>query len=152
MRNSKKWNIAATGFIIGGTVGSIATFLFTPKTGKELRGNIQTGFNEYTGKAVEGGRKFLDGAGKTFDEVIRKADQLRSLSGNYLSGAYTGPKDRIQTEIASLRRALTAAITAYRRSPGRTSTNDTVVDNIYSEFDDETLPKYEGMGRRNENQ
>ena len=150
MRRSRKMAIGATGFLIGGTVGSIITFLFAPKTGKELRGNIQTGFNEYSSKAVEGGKRILSEAGKTFDEVVKKADQLRSLSGNYITGAYSGPKDRIETEMASLKRALKAAITAYRNSPDRTTPNDNIVNNIYSEFDDETLPKYEGMGRRNQ--
>lgn len=150
MRRSRKMAIGVAGFLIGGTVGSLVTFLFAPKTGKELRGNIQTGFNEYSTKAFESGKRILSEAGKTFDEVVRKADQLRSLSGNYITGAYSGPKDRIETEMASLKRALKAAIAAYRKSPDRTKPNDNVVDNIYSEFDDETQPKYEGMGRRNQ--
>lgn len=149
MRTSRKLTIGATGFLIGGTVGSLVTMLFAPKTGKELRGDIQTGLTDYTNKAVEGSKKFLSEAGKTFDEVLKKSDQLRSLTANYIAGAYSGPKDRIETEIASLKRALHAAIAAYRSSPDRTNPQDKVVNNIYSEFDDETQPKYEGMGRRN---
>lgn len=147
-KRQKMINYGITGFLIGGTIGSVLTFLFTPKTGRELREDINTGFNDYKDKAIDGSKKIYNGAVSYFNEVIKKADQLRSLTGKYLAGAYSVPKERIEIEIASLKRALRAAINAYNQSPERTEHRDTMVRDIASEFEDETLPKYEGMGHR----
>lgn len=148
MRRRQKINYGIAGFIIGGTIGSALTFLFTPKTGREFREDFGSGFIDVKDKAVEGSKKIYNDAISYFNDVIRKADQLRALSAKYISGAYSVPKERIEIEMASLKRALTAAIEAYKNSPERSAHRDTMVSDIASEFEDESLPKFEGMGHR----
>lgn len=149
MRRKQKMNYGLAGFFIGGTIGTVLTFLFTPKTGKDLRSEINTGFNEYKEKAIDGSKKIYDNAVNYFNDVVREGDQLRALTAKYLAGAYSVPKERIEIEILSLRKALRAAIEAYKQSHERTEVNDRMVNDIASEFEDESLPKYEGMGHRN---
>ena len=131
------------GVIIGGTIGSVLTFLFTPKNGKELRNDIGKGTREYLDKAKDEGKKLID-------EIVSYAEQLRKLSERYAETIYTTQSKRIEREIKRIRFAMNTAIETYR-SRGhsyRTPENDNIVNNIYSEFEEERLPKFEGMGRR----
>jgi len=72
------------------------------------------------------------------------------LSRKYAEGRYKISTERIEKEIASLRTALNAAIDAYKHS----SLNKAEINfhkndgKDYSTFEDESLPKREGMGRR----
>jgi gas vesicle protein len=140
---SSKFRIGMKGFIIGGAIGSILTFLFTPKTGEELRNDIGTGAKDYLDKARVDGKKILD-------DIVNYANQLRALTAKYAESLYSGPTDRIETEIKSLRNALNASIDVYR-TKGKaihSPKNDKLVNNISSEFENEALPKIEGMKRR----
>ena len=137
------------GFIIGGAVGSVLTFLFTPKSGKELRKDLESGTKEYMYKAKSEGKKIVSDAKEIFNDILVKADQLRTLTKKYAENAYTVPARRIENEIKSIRMALNAAISVYNKSNNRTIETDKKVQEIFSEFENESLPKYEGMGRRN---
>jgi gas vesicle protein len=137
------------GFIIGGAVGSVLTFLFTPKSGKDLRKDLESTSRDYMNKARSEGKKIVSEAKDIYNDILLKAEQLRALTTKYAENAYTVPARRIEHEIKSLRMALNAAISTYNRSNNRTVENDKRVKEIYSEFENESLPKFEGMGRRN---
>ena len=137
------------GFLIGGAVGSVITFLFTPKSGKDLRKDIQIGTKDYVNKAKTEGRKIATDPRDIFNEILIKAEQLRTLTKKYAENAYTVPTRRIESEIKSLRTALKAAISSYNKTAGRNLETDKKVEEIYSEFENDSLPKHSGMGRRN---
>jgi len=140
---NRKFGIGIRGFIIGGAIGSILTFLFTPKTGEKLRKDIGAGAKDYIDKARVDGKRIID-------DIVNYSKQLRSLTAKYAEAIYTGPSDQIELEIKSLRDALKASIEVYRTKGEtiRTPKNDRLVNNISTEFEDETLPKFEGMKRR----
>ena len=149
MISNSRLGSSLKGFLIGGAVGSVLTFLFTPKTGKELRHEIENGAKEYYDKAKVGGKKMAIDAKTILNEIIAKADQLRTLTKKYAEEAYSIPAQRIENEIKSLRNGLEAAIKAYNLTTNRTPETDKKVSEIFTEFEDESVPKFEGMGRRN---
>ncbi len=151
MISGNRIGTSVKGFLIGGAVGSVITFLFTPKSGKELRKDIESNTKDYVKKARIEGEKFAIDAKNIFNDVLIKAEQLKTLSRKYTENAYSVPAKRIESEIKSLRMALKAAVAIYDKSNGRTVETDKKVKELYSEFDNESLPKFEGMKRRNNN-
>jgi len=137
------------GFLIGGAVGSVITFLFTPKSGKELRKDIESGIIDYIKKAKTEGNKIVSVTKDLFDDILVKAEQLRSLMRQYAENVYNVPIKMIENEIKSLKIALNAAISVYNNTHDRTVEHDKKVSEIFSEFDNDKIPKFEGMGRRN---
>ncbi len=59
-RNTTKQII--TGALIGSAVGSVLTFLFTPKNGRELRTNIKEGVDKSVGTVKDSSNKFISNA------------------------------------------------------------------------------------------
>jgi gas vesicle protein len=149
MLSGNRIGTSVKGFLIGGAVGSVITFLFTPKTGKELRKDIESGTKDYINKARTEGKKIVSSAKDIYNEILIKAEQLRTLTKKYAENTYTVPAKRIENEIISLRMAIKAVISVYNKTNGRTLETDKKVREIYSEFDNNLLPKFEGMGRRN---
>ena len=149
MLSGNKIGTSFKGFLIGGAVGSVVSFLFTPKSGKELRKDISSGSKDYIDNARTEGKKVVSDVKDIFNEVLNKAEQLRMLTKSYTENAYNIPAKRIENEIKSLRKALEAAISVYTNKYDRTAETDKKVNDIYSEFNNKTLPKFEGMGRRN---
>jgi gas vesicle protein len=149
MLSGNRIGTSVKGFLIGGAVGSVITFLFAPKSGKELRKNLESSTKDYINKAKTEGKKIASDAKDIFNDVLIKAEQLRTLTTKYAENAYTVPAKRIENEIKSLRIALNAAIASYNHSNNRNVETDKKVSEIFSEFDREALPKFEGMGRRN---
>lgn len=60
------------GFLAGGTIGAIAALLTTPKSGKELRGDIKQKSGEYLDEADKYYTETKNKAGEMIDEVKRK--------------------------------------------------------------------------------
>jgi len=64
------------GLLAGGTVGAALALLFAPKTGKELRANIQERSGEYIDKAGNALSGALDTAQKVVADSRVKADKI----------------------------------------------------------------------------
>jgi gas vesicle protein len=149
MSSGSRLGASVKGFLIGGALGSVVTFLFTPKSGQELRDEIESDAKEYYDKAKVSGKKIAIDSKTILNDIISKAEQLRILMKKYAEEAYTIPAQRIENEIKRLRHALNAAVKAYNLTTNRTPETDKKVNEIFSEFEDESIPKFEGMGRRN---
>jgi len=152
MEEEKKENVSNFKiFLLGGIVGSVMTFLLTPYSGYELRKQASRDIDNYLKKAKEKEQDIIRKAKAAADEMLLKAEQLKALVDKYAGGKYSGPAEVIEKEIKSLKAAVDAAVKSYRGrdgNEGEVIETEEMVDNIFSEYDDESLPKHEGMKRR----
>ena len=74
------------------------------------------------------------------DDIVKKSDELRALVQKYKEGTYDETLEKIESEISKLRKALFAAIDTYKNGMHREKSSDELVNNIYSEFENETVP------------
>ena len=152
MRDDKKENPGIFKiFMLGGIVGSALTFLLTPRSGYELRKQAGRDIDSYLKKAKEKEQDIIRKAKAAADEMLLKAEQLKALVDKYAGGKYSDPAEVIEKEIKSLKAAVEAAVKAYRNNDGKeggVTATDEIVGDIFSEYEDESLPKHEGMKRR----
>ena len=145
----KKEHPFLAGILIGGIAGSVLALLFAPKTGKALRSDIKKEYDKYLKKALETNEKLMTNAKSTADYVTIRAEQLFALCKKYAQGAYEGTIEKLEDEIKSIKAGINAAINTYKnKSNGERMPEEFIVD-AFSDYDDETLLKHEGMGRRN---
>ena len=150
MSNYNKQSLSFTSFLIGGIIGGIAALLFTPKTGKNLRNDIKNKFDEYLNDIKKRSERLIKSARESSGSYVNKAEEILNLSRKFAEGKYKDSVDVIEKEISSLRTALNAAVDTYRHQNLNKEkiTIDKNNGRNYSAFEDETLPKHEGMGRR----
>lgn len=148
-------NYVLFGVIMGSLAGSLAALLFTPTSGKKLRKEIKNNLNDYVSQAKQQSQKILSDTKTMTTSWVDRAQEVFALSKKYASGTYDVPKDTVEREISKLRTAFNAALAAYREYESETegkprSQEEAMEENnpIFSEYEDETLPKYEGMGKR----
>lgn len=135
---------AGKGFLsllIGGTIGGVMALLFAPKKGDEVRKDIKNNFDDIVNKTKDRSRELFSRSKNIIDDILKKSEELRSLSRKYAEGKYDGTVERIEHEINNLRTALFAAIDTYRNSRQRDKKSDELVNNIYSEFENEKVSK-----------
>lgn len=141
-------------FLLGGIVGSALTFLLTPYSGYELRKQASRDIDGYLRKAKEKEQDLIKKARTAADDMLLKAEQLKALVDKYAGGKYSGPAEVIEKEIKSLRAAVDAAVKSYRER-GENAVEipgiEEIIDDIFSDYEDESLPKHEGMKRRGRN-
>ncbi|MGE5352214.1 MAG: YtxH domain-containing protein [Acidobacteriota bacterium] len=101
-RNMTKTMI--TGVLIGGATGSILTFLFTPKSGRELRGDIKN----------------------TMDNSMEK---VKTSTSNIYSGA----RNVTSGAINKIQSAFNAGITSYRNATDKVKTSKEMVEESLAE-------------------
>ena len=156
-----KGNLIA-GVILGSIAGGVLAQILTPVSGRRVRREIKKGMNTYVNKAKVQSRKILNDTKTVTSSWIDRAQDVFTDAKKYASGKIDVPKDTIESEITKLRNALTAAIEAYRsyeeETEGATAGRKTkpstveVKDQLAAEYENETLPKHESMGRRMENE
>lgn len=135
-------------FLFGGILGSVFTFLYTPYNGEELRCNIRSEFDKFIKRAQQKEEDLVIKAKITADDLVLKAEQIRALAQKYAGGVFDGNLEKFEKEIKSLRAAFDAAFTEYKKSMKEASPTEEIVADIFSDYEDESLPKREGMRRR----
>lgn len=104
------------GFLVGGIIGSLASFLFTPIKGKDLRKEIKDDVGDYLKKAKEQSQKIYSETKALSSSMIDRAQNVFELSRHYASGVLDVPRDNVEKEISRLRKAVNAAVDAYKTS------------------------------------
>lgn len=150
MANKDESFTGLTSFIIGGILGSTVTFFLTPLSGEELRNSINREFNSYIRKAKKRGQDLIKDAKSTSNDLQIKADQLMSLVKKYASGNYEGPVDKLEKEIKSIKAAYNAVLESYNKKKEEAESTEEIIEEIFSDYEDESLPKQEGMRRRSD--
>lgn len=151
------------GVIIGSIAGGILAQILTPVSGRRVRREIKRGMNTYMHKAKTQSQKIIDDTKSVTSTWVDRAQDVFTQAKKYASGKIDVPRDTIENEITKLRNALAAAVEAYRNfereteeTPGVTGetrpSSVEVKDQLTAEYEDETLPKHESMGRRFENE
>lgn len=149
--NSEHSLSSFTAFMLGGMTGGIIALLFTPYSGKELRGKINSGAVDAAKFAKKKEEELVKKAKQVSDDLIVKAIQLAALVDKYSGGILDVPAEKIELEINSLKAAINAAVKTYKGNNG--SDYDVLqkidfAENIFSDYDNVVLPKREGMKRR----
>lgn len=121
------------GFLAGGTIGAIVALLTTPKSGKELRGEIKQKSGEYLDEADKYFTEKKNQAGKMFNEGKRKftmiVNDVKSKPGEILTDAervyndtkvktkelLNSGKEKIETEADRLKSSVEAGIETYKK-------------------------------------
>jgi len=101
-RNTAKMMV--TGLLLGGAAGSILTFLFTPKSGRELRGDIKN----------------------TMDNSLEK---VKSSTTNIYSGA----KNVTSGAINKIQSAVNAGISSYKNATEKVKTSKEILEESMAE-------------------
>jgi gas vesicle protein len=121
------------GFLAGGTIGAIVALLTTPKSGKELRGEIKQKSGEYLDEADKYFTEKKNQAGKIFNEGKRKftmiVNDVKSKPGEILTDAervyndtkvktkelLNSGKEKIETEAERIKSSVEAGIETYKK-------------------------------------
>ncbi|MCU7494496.1 MAG: YtxH domain-containing protein [Ignavibacteria bacterium] len=103
-RRRKMTKMMITGVLLGGATGSILTFLFTPKSGRELRGDIKN----------------------TMDNSVEK---VKTSTSNI----YTGAKNVTTGAISKIQSAFNAGISSYRNATEKVKTSKEMVEESLAE-------------------
>ena len=135
-------------FLIGGILGSVFTFLYTPYKGKELRDNIRSEFDKFIKRAQKKEEDLVKKAKITADDLVLKAEQIFALAQKYAGGVFDGNIEKFEKEIKSLRAAFDAAFNEYKKTMKEAAPTEKIIADIFSDYENETLPKREGMRRR----
>ena len=148
-------NSTLLAFLLGGIAGSAITFLFAPKSGRELRGDIIDKIEYYQIQAAKKQQGIITDARAKSSELFDKAELLFEKVRQFAFGKYDTPIEKIEMEILSLKAALKAAANSYKNKNGNGKSNYAQNDNDLKEnidfnvYDDEILPKHLSMRRRN---
>ncbi len=126
--------------LIGGAIGSSIVLLFAPKKGEKVREDIKTNFDDAVNKTKRKSRRLFRQSIDMVEDIVQKADELRDLVRKYSEGTYEETVDKIEFEIRRLRKVLFAAIDTYKESRSEDKTSNEIVNKIYNEFENDTVP------------
>ncbi|MCU7496403.1 MAG: YtxH domain-containing protein [Ignavibacteria bacterium] len=151
------------GVILGSIAGGVLAQILTPVSGRRVRREIKRGMKTYINKAKSQSQRIIDDTKTVTSSWIDRAQDVFTQAKKYASGRIDVPRDTIENEITKLRNALAAAVEAYKSyeketeetAPPRGETRPSSVevkDQLTAEYEDETLPKRESMGRRMDNE
>ncbi len=139
-------------FLLGGVIGSTAALLFTPASGRENRDSLAGNVNRLLYRADEKRRLLIKRANKFSDNLISAAESIYNKSSALAAGKLNASNDSILLEIKSFRNAINAAIDTFNKKhqipADQKKAEKKDGDEKFKIFEDETLPKHEGMKRR----
>lgn len=122
------------GFLAGGTVGAIVALLTTPKSGKELRGDIKQKSGEYFDEADkyfaetkskankmfnEGKRKYsmiMNDIKSKPEEMIKDAGRVFNDTKEKTKDVLNAGKEKIETETGRLKSSFKAGMESYNEA------------------------------------
>lgn len=128
-------------FITGFAAGSIVSILLTRKDLKSDMAALQ--------RKAEGIKNQLLGKAKHISsDLTERSRRFIESCKKFAEGKYPGTIESLEKEYYSLKYAVNTAIDNYRRSSKIITAPQNEEDDLHIDFDDETLPKFIGMGRR----
>ena len=136
------------GFIAGGLLGSAVALLTAPKKGSELRSDIKQKFGHSLKAASDISKKYVHQAQQFENDLVKKAENIYSLVKDYTEGKYNGSVDKFEEELKKLRKAFYAAADTYKHYGEQRPKTESIVEEIFYEYENEALPKTEGMHKR----
>ena len=157
--NKKTKSRIKTGLIVGGTLGSLLVYFFSPKR-KQFNEDVKNNVNSYYGKAKLKGENVFADTKVTVDKLKTKTEKLSNFLKKYAAGDYDGTIEKIEGEIKTVRAALNKAYETYqtqikkREDSDENSDEDIQMEDRleneenFNEFEDDTLPKHVGMKKR----
>jgi len=134
LRNNNSAKGYLIGVLAGGTVGAIVALLTTPKSGKELRGDIKQKSGEYFDDADkyytdaknkareiinEGKRKYaeiVNDAKTKQEEILKDAERVFNDAKLKAKDVLRSGKEKIETETVRLKSSVKAGIEAYNEA------------------------------------
>jgi gas vesicle protein len=138
------------GFIAGGILGGAIALLTAPKKGSELRSDIKQKFGHSLKAASDISKKYVHQAKQFENDLVKKAENIYSLVKDYAEGKYNGNIEKFEDELKKLKKAFYAAADTYRHYGAQRPKTESIVEEIFSEYENEELPKTEGMHKRSE--
>jgi gas vesicle protein len=142
--------------LIGGVIGGAAALFMAPASGRETRNSIGSGVNRMLYRANDQKNNMIRSAQRISNDILVKSAEIYNKSLGAAEGTFTASADSIELEIRSFKNAVNAAYDAYKKTKSGIITGETgleneiIINQMHSDFEDETLPKQEGMGRRQE--
>jgi hypothetical protein len=127
-------------FLAGFAAGSVFSLLITRKDLKSDLANIQR-------RAEEIKKHLLSRAKSISEDLVQRSQKFIESSKKFAEGKYSGTIESLEKEYYSLKYAINTAIDIYRKGTQRIKENGLESDELFINFDDETLPKFIGMGR-----
>lgn len=155
MENKKAQKIAAA-FLFGAVIGGVIALLYAPKSGKEIREDISKDIDKYIRKAKEKKDILISKAKKLSNDMIDRTEKVYEDVRNFKEGKYAGTAEKIENEINRLKNAIKAAVESYQDTkkarkffPNEDKYYFTDFGDYLFDEEEENLPKFEGMKRRN---
>jgi gas vesicle protein len=142
-------NFSFSAFIVGGILGASTVLLFSPKSGKDIRGDVKFKAGDLINKARQKANNLINNSRTSAELLKRKAEDVMDTVEQFAKGKIDKPVSVIEKEIAGIKAAVDAVKATYSPGPisheshieggnGHSSVND---------LEDETLPKHLGMGK-----
>lgn len=148
-----------TNILVGTVIGGVLAFLFSPKKGEDLRNDLKEDLDNYLDKVKNIRDKFVDEAQKFSDDLYLKVEKFNSLIEKYSHDSFKEPKEKIEKEIESLKKAVKMALESYKENCNKPeNSTEYMADDIFIDFvnenlddmDDDLMPKHESMHKRSE--
>jgi vacuolar-type H+-ATPase subunit H len=128
-------------FLTGFAAGSAVTLFLSKK-------NIRADIENIQRKAEEMKNQLINKAKNISSEAADRSQRFITSCRRFADGKYTGTLESLEKEYSSVKHAINTAIKNYRKASKNINGNSYNGDDLYIDFDDETLPKFVGMGRR----
>ncbi|RPI74413.1 MAG: hypothetical protein EHM47_03650 [Ignavibacteriales bacterium] len=128
-------------FLAGFAAGSLVSIILSRKDIKSDIINIQ--------RRAEEIKTQLIGKAKSISlDLTERSQKFIESCKKFMEGKYAGTIDSLEKEYHSIKYAINSAIDNYRKNSKFITSSGNNGDDLYIDFDDETLPKFAGMGRR----
>ena len=136
------------GFLIGLATGSVVSLLYAPQSGREFRSNLRKDFPGFLKKAEDIKGSLISKAKSIASDISERSEKFVETAKKVADGRYAGTVETIENELYSLKHAVNEAVSNYKKNSDFGKPTNQQVDDLFIDFEDEILPKFVGMGRR----
>lgn len=141
---------------ITGAIGGLLSYLLSTEYGKNKTASFKKRIDLAVTQAKGVRSGLVEDARTRGEGLTSKAAGILTLTKEFAAGRFAGPIEKIEDEFARVKAAIAAGFTSYKGNTASQRNTDEVVDDIFSnyeertftEFDDETWVKHEGMRHR----